>query len=655
MHSPERCRKLIEHAVRRCKRARHEAWGLISLQDPPERLPSDSDGLYYAWHPPDPDEIWTRKETRRGVAFYVLREGMNTPDIRLHEGKHRNLAATVTIETECGTLAIVNVYNHELRIDLAEFLQECARADAYIINGDFNVYIFPKEGDTSKAETEGKTLRQLIATLGLRVCNDRSSTFHRGNVDINPLTSQSTIDLTLASPAMADRIVNWRIATEVDGFSSDHRVIETILDVTPISSTDLRYRWPSDPDKLATIRTAIEDGFGNFSLREIASRADVDSYAQDLVDRCRAIMTCTVPLAGPRPPRDIPHTNAEIQQLRQDMAALQKEVGLAEEALRDDLTSQIGFLSRSSDKQKKLMRSENFWKWVDQQSKELKTAYRVARLSAKWIDPKPPQRMGNIKYNGKTYTDTTGITGVFRSILFGETANEADEPITDRYKDTSNLSNQVYNRFKLREGELEELIVNLPTPKAPGHDQIPNEFLQLGMDTLLPYLTHLYNHCIKFRHFPDCLKDAKTILLRKSKDKKPDDEHPKSYRPIALESSIAKLYERFLADRLKEFCAANSSLPFLAFGTEGKCTAKAIMCLLNQVYRGWCREEVSTLFGFDIEGAYNNVDLHTLFKILEAKGVPYWIYQSIKSFLHNRRTTLELPGHDVEPMFWVRM
>lgn len=130
---------------------------------------------------------------------------------------------------------------------------------------------------------------------------------------------------------------------------------------------------------------------------------------------------------------------------------------------------------------------------------------------------------------------------------------------------------------------------------------------------------------------------------------------------MALLSTISKLLEKVIAERLKKICSARKLLHLMQFGTEGKCTSKAVASLLNQVYRGWCLDStqteglVSSLHGFDIQGAYNAVNRAKVIANMTTMNIPPWIIFLVESYLSDRRTTLELPGHVTEKPFSVDM
>ena len=84
--------------------------------------------------------------------------------------------------------------------------------------------------------------------------------------------------------------------------------------------------------------------------------------------------------------------------------------------------------------------------------------------------------------------------------------------------------------------------------KAPGPDNIHNEVLRLGTTTsLFHHLARLFTSSIQIGYIPTAWKLATFRMLLKP-DKLPS--LATSYRPISLMSSIMKLFERVIEQRL---------------------------------------------------------------------------------------------------------
>ena len=85
--------------------------------------------------------------------------------------------------------------------------------------------------------------------------------------------------------------------------------------------------------------------------------------------------------------------------------------------------------------------------------------------------------------------------------------------------------------------------------KAPGPNNIHNEVLRLGTTTsLFHHLTRLFTSSIQIDYIPTAWKLATLRMLLKP-DKVPS--LTSSYRPISLMSSIMKLFERVIEQRLR--------------------------------------------------------------------------------------------------------
>src|SRR5271170_6358696 len=92
---------------------------------------------------------------------------------------------------------------------------------------------------------------------------------------------------------------------------------------------------------------------------------------------------------------------------------------------------------------------------------------------------------------------------------------------------------------------LERELEKLPNGKALGPDGIANKVLKEAHKELAPYLAETFTTAAYRGHYPKIGKSTTTVVLRK--DGKVDYSLTNSYRPIALENTIAKVYEKLLA------------------------------------------------------------------------------------------------------------
>ena len=153
---------------------------------------------------------------------------------------------------------------------------------------------------------------------------------------------------------------------------------------------------------------------------------------------------------------------------------------------------------------------------------------------------------------------------------------------------------------------LVKLIKFVKRGKAPGPDTIHNEVLRLGTITsLFHHLARLFTSSIQIGHIPTAWKIATLRMLLKP-DKLPS--LTISYRPINLISSIIKIFERVIKQRLRSHL---EQIGFVNKHQSGFRRAKSTddhLCRLFQsIMESFNREEhVVTAFR-DVEKASDNV------------------------------------------------
>jgi hypothetical protein len=170
-------------------------------------------------------------------------------------------------------------------------------------------------------------------------------------------------------------------------------------------------------------------------------------------------------------------------------------------------------------------------------------------------------------------------------------------------------------------------------------DGVPYEALKMSRKAIQPYLELIFNACFKLRIHPDHFKNTITIVLRKPGK---DPRFPNSYRPIALLNTIAKVYERLIANRLKVLAMKHNLLPATQFGAPGRSTTLALEHCLNTIYRAWLCKHKASILALDLSGAYDHVDRKKLLEKLLSKGIPDWLVQIIWAFLSDRRSFIHL-------------
>ena len=151
-----------------------------------------------------------------------------------------------------------------------------------------------------------------------------------------------------------------------------------------------------------------------------------------------------------------------------------------------------------------------------------------------------------------------------------------------------------------------KLVKFLERGKAPGLDTIHNEVLRLGTTTsLFHHLAKLFTSSIQPGYIPNAWKIATLRMLLKP-DKLPS--LTTSYRLISLISSITKLFERVIEQRLRSHLESKGFLNKHQSGfRRAMSTDDHLFRLSQSIMESFNRGEHAVATFLDVEKAFDNV------------------------------------------------
>ena len=144
----------------------------------------------------------------------------------------------------------------------------------------------------------------------------------------------------------------------------------------------------------------------------------------------------------------------------------------------------------------------------------------------------------------------------------------------------------------------------------------------------------------KVVYFPLIWKNAKTVPI--AKPNKPADS-PSTYRPISLLSSISKLLEKIVKEKLTNFIDDNEILPTQQFGFRNEHnTSQPLLKIRNFVKKNFNDGKSTGMILLDIKSAFDSVWHNGLIFKLTQFNFPIEIVKIIQSFLSNRSFSVYL-------------
>jgi Reverse transcriptase (RNA-dependent DNA polymerase) len=116
---------------------------------------------------------------------------------------------------------------------------------------------------------------------------------------------------------------------------------------------------------------------------------------------------------------------------------------------------------------------------------------------------------------------------------------------------------------QLSVNQVKNLLSNIRSNTATGHDELPGHLLKRLAPALAPNVSKIFNASLASVTFPSMWKKANVCPVYKNKGSKTD---PNNYRPISILPVLARTLEKAAAAQLYNFCDVNSVIPQQQFG-----------------------------------------------------------------------------------------
>ena len=175
--------------------------------------------------------------------------------------------------------------------------------------------------------------------------------------------------------------------------------------------------------------------------------------------------------------------------------------------------------------------------------------------------------------------------------------------------------------------KVHRVLRSLKTNKASGPDAIPPRFLKEFADELAPVLCRLFRLILISCTYPSSWKHALVQPVPKNCDRS----NPSNYRPIALTSTVAKVFENLLNSHLFKHLESNNLLSDHQYGFRKARSTGDLLSYLTHVWSSSLRN-----FGESFVVA--------LLAKLPAYGFTPSFCKLISSFLSNRFISVVVDG-----------
>jgi hypothetical protein len=185
--------------------------------------------------------------------------------------------------------------------------------------------------------------------------------------------------------------------------------------------------------------------------------------------------------------------------------------------------------------------------------------------------------------------------------------------------------------------------------KAPGDDGLPAVVWKQIWPVVKERVLLLFQTSLEEGNLPTQWRKAKIIPLKKPN--KGDYTAAKAWRPISLLSTLGKVLEAVIAERISNAVETLGLLPTNHFGARKRRSAEQALILLQEhIFKVWRSIKVLSLVSFDVKGAYNGVYKERLLQRLSARGIPPALVRWIRAFCSERTVTILVNGYTSEQL-----
>ena len=196
--------------------------------------------------------------------------------------------------------------------------------------------------------------------------------------------------------------------------------------------------------------------------------------------------------------------------------------------------------------------------------------------------------------------------------------------------------------------EVEHTVYKMKLKKSAGPDNLTAEHLKFGGQSIIIWLTEIFNSVVDVEQIPTCLKLGITIPVYKGGGKDPLNVN--SYRGITLNSVISKVLETLILNRLEPlFMEAGLPHPNQSAYRKSVSCADAIFATQEVINRYLQEGGRVYMCLYDLEKAFDSVEFSILLKRLFDVGVNSKTWRILQSWYTDGQSSVRLGQHVSSP------
>ncbi|KAL1937237.1 hypothetical protein VTO73DRAFT_13933 [Trametes versicolor] len=513
--------------------------------------------------------------------------------------------------------------------------------------GDYNTHsrLWDPDYPPHSAARTGEVL-DLHARLGLRLLSPVGIPTHYPHRDTFRPT---VIDLVWVPDDRAHRLYEVRVAPEERGLS-DHAVIHAVIPAGEWSyqgAPSIAAKSEAERDSLEAIREGVQQRLPPAiplgTEEELCSA--VDSLYSCITDawqaHARPVTICNQSLqwwdhSCSEAARRLEHAREQLEYVKQHSPRLAPAARAAARLALHQLKSALRKRCRTR---------------MDEHIQEIaEEKHRVWDLMS-WVGPRAMPTYRALVHNNAPIQSLPDLWTALDSTFHAAAARPVDLSIVNEIPPLAPRDCPVISR-----AEVLDALQHVSTSSTPGWDHLHWRHLKALITDhhFSAVVLRIYNAILDLGIWPAQFKRAVSVVI--PKPYKDDYSRVKSHRPIVPLSTLGKLMEKVISERLHYECQRFGILhPNQFGGTKAHSTVDAATCLVTHVRMGWKRNLVTSCLAFDVAQFFPSMNHSLLCRILERYGFAPSLIRFFQHYLRGRQSCFRWgratsPWFDTPPM-----
>ncbi|EDO03066.1 hypothetical protein SS1G_05545 [Sclerotinia sclerotiorum 1980 UF-70] len=256
------------------------------------------------------------------------------------------------------------------------------------------------------------------------------------------------------------------------------------------------------------------------------------------------------------------------------------------------------------------------------------------------LTPENTMKAPPLIIDGREYVDTKEkASALFTAVL---DRFKADDDLPDDPLEGSTQRGPLPWKRRITKEEVEKHVIDVSST-SPGVDRATVRLLKACWDSVKAPIHEIYDSCLALSYYPDAWKLAEVVMLPKVGKK--DKTSPRSWRPIALISCIAKGLERYIGSQISWTALRHNVVSSQHCGALPKRSGIDLLAAFtHEAELALDAGKIVSLVTMDVQGAFDALLKRRLLKRMLKQGWPTSLLRMIDSFLTGRRVRIRLEG-----------